>query len=212
MGAGRGQRPAGRFRPQERRSRPTARERPPIATPRWPPSSRPGRSSNSSATSRPPRWSSSAAASTRRSTTSPTTSRPRRGSRTPSANLRNTKVLAPIDGVATQVPQIELGRVAPAGQPVFAVVADKGLWVDANPKESDMTYVREGMPATVTIDAFPGQESGAERSARSRRGPARSSRSCRRRTPAATGSRSSSACRCASASARTRTRRTCAPA
>ena len=70
-------------------------------------------------------------------------------------NLRNTKILAPIDGVATQVAQIELGRVAPAGQPVFAVVADSGLWVDANPKESDMTYVREGLPATVTIDAFP---------------------------------------------------------
>jgi membrane fusion protein, multidrug efflux system len=70
-------------------------------------------------------------------------------------NLRNTKVLAPIDGVATQVAQIELGRVAPVGQPVFAVVADKGLWVDANPKESDMTYVRAGEPATVTVDAFP---------------------------------------------------------
>jgi membrane fusion protein (multidrug efflux system) len=70
-------------------------------------------------------------------------------------NLRNTKVLAPIDGVATQVPQIELGRVAAAGQPVSAVVADQRLWVDANPKESDMTYVREGLPATVTIDAFP---------------------------------------------------------
>ena len=70
-------------------------------------------------------------------------------------NLRNTKVLAPIDGVATQVPQIELGRVAAAGQPVFAVVADQGLWVDANPKESDMTFVREGLPATVSVDAFP---------------------------------------------------------
>ena len=70
-------------------------------------------------------------------------------------NLRNTKVLAPIDGVATQVAQIELGRVAPAGQPVFAVVANTGLWVDANPKELDLTYVRQGMPATVTVDAFP---------------------------------------------------------
>ena len=72
-------------------------------------------------------------------------------------NLRNTKVLSPIDGVATQVAQIELGRVAPAGQPVFAVVSDKGLWVDGSPKESDMTYVHEGQPATVTIDAFPGR-------------------------------------------------------
>src|SRR5271165_6204308 len=70
-------------------------------------------------------------------------------------NLRNTKVLAPIDGVATQVAQIELGRVAPAGQPVFAVVADHRPWIDANPKESDMTHVREGLRATVTVDAFP---------------------------------------------------------
>ncbi len=73
-------------------------------------------------------------------------------------NLRNTKVLAPIDGVATQVPEIELGRVAAAGQPVFAVVADTGLWVDANPKESDLTYVHVGLPATVSVDTFPDRE------------------------------------------------------
>jgi membrane fusion protein, multidrug efflux system len=73
-------------------------------------------------------------------------------------NLRNTKVLAPIDGIATQVPEIEIGRVAAAGQPVFAVVADTGLWVDANPKESDLTYVHVGLPATVSVDTFPGRE------------------------------------------------------
>jgi membrane fusion protein (multidrug efflux system) len=73
-------------------------------------------------------------------------------------NLRNTKVLAPIDGVATQVPEIELGRVAAAGQPVFAVVANTGLWVDANPKESDLTYVHAGLPATVSVDTFPDRE------------------------------------------------------
>ena len=71
-------------------------------------------------------------------------------------NLRNTKVLAPIDGVATQVSQIELGRVAAAGQPVFAVVADTGLWVDANPKESDLTYVHAGLPATGQRRHLPG--------------------------------------------------------
>ena len=73
-------------------------------------------------------------------------------------NLSNTNVTAPIAGVATQVDQIELGRVAPAGQPVFAIVADTGLWVDGNPKESDLTYVRRGLPASVTIDTFPGRE------------------------------------------------------
>ena len=73
-------------------------------------------------------------------------------------NLRNTKVLAPIDGVATQVPEIELGRVAAAGQPVFAVVANTDLWVDGNPKESDLTYVHVGLPATVSVDTFPDRE------------------------------------------------------
>ena len=73
-------------------------------------------------------------------------------------NLRNTRVLAPIDGVATQVPEIELGRVAAAGQPVFAVVANTGLWVDANPKESDLTYVHVGLPASVSVDTFPDRE------------------------------------------------------
>ena len=73
-------------------------------------------------------------------------------------NLKNTSVTAPIPGVATLVAQIEIGRVAPAGQPVFAIVSDTGLWVDGNPKESDLTYVRVGLPATVTIDTFPGRE------------------------------------------------------
>jgi membrane fusion protein (multidrug efflux system) len=73
-------------------------------------------------------------------------------------NLGYASVKAPISGVATQVAQIELGRVAPAGQPVFAIVADSGLWVDGNPKESDLTYVRAELPATVTVDTFPGRE------------------------------------------------------
>ena len=70
-------------------------------------------------------------------------------------NLANTTLLAPIAGVATQVPQIQLGRFIAAGAPVFAVIADRGLWIDANPKESDLTYVHRGLEATVTVDAFP---------------------------------------------------------
>ena len=73
-------------------------------------------------------------------------------------NLRNTKVVAPIDGVATQVPEIQVGRVAAAGQPVFAIVANTGLWVDANPKESDLTFVHAGLPARVSVDTFPDRE------------------------------------------------------
>jgi membrane fusion protein (multidrug efflux system) len=73
-------------------------------------------------------------------------------------NLRNTEVLAPIPGVATQVPQIQLGRVAPAGVPVFSIVNDRDLWIDANPKESDLTYVHPGLPVSISVDTFPGRE------------------------------------------------------
>ena len=41
---------------------------------------------------------------------------------------------------------------------MFAIVEDRGLWVDANPKESDLTYVHAGEPASVTIDTFPGRD------------------------------------------------------
>ena len=70
-------------------------------------------------------------------------------------NLGHTYVVAPIAGIATQVTQIQLGRVVAMGAPVFAIVADKGLWVDVNPKESDLTYVHTGLPATVVVDTFP---------------------------------------------------------
>jgi membrane fusion protein, multidrug efflux system len=72
-------------------------------------------------------------------------------------NLRNTEVLAPIDGVATQVPSIQLGRVVSAGMPVFTVVNDRDLWIDANPKESDLTYVHRGLPVSISVDTFPGR-------------------------------------------------------
>jgi membrane fusion protein, multidrug efflux system len=70
-------------------------------------------------------------------------------------NLNNAQVVAPIAGVATQVTQIQLGRVMAAGAPVFAIIADRGLWIDANPKESDLTYIRTGLPTTITVDTFP---------------------------------------------------------
>jgi membrane fusion protein (multidrug efflux system) len=72
-------------------------------------------------------------------------------------NLRNTDVVAPIPGVATQVPQIQLGRVMPAGAPVFSLVNDRALWIDANPKESDLTYVQQGQPVLISVDTFPGR-------------------------------------------------------
>jgi len=70
-------------------------------------------------------------------------------------NLHHTVVRAPISGTATQVDNIQLGRFIAAGSPVFSVIDDKNLWVDANPKETDITYLRVGQTATLDIDSFP---------------------------------------------------------
>src|SRR4029453_16580807 len=70
-------------------------------------------------------------------------------------NLDLTTVRAPMNGVATQVDQIQLGRFVMAGTPVFSVIDTSKPWVDANPKECDFTYVAVGQPVTIEVDAFP---------------------------------------------------------
>jgi membrane fusion protein (multidrug efflux system) len=70
-------------------------------------------------------------------------------------NLDHTVMRAPMAGVATQVEQIQLGRFVTAGMPVFSVIDVAHPWVDANPKESDLTHVAVGQPVTLEVDAFP---------------------------------------------------------
>jgi membrane fusion protein, multidrug efflux system len=70
-------------------------------------------------------------------------------------NLDLTTVRAPMNGTATQVDQIQLGRFVMAGTPVFSVIDTSKPWVDANPKESDFTYVTVGQPVSIDVDAFP---------------------------------------------------------
>jgi membrane fusion protein (multidrug efflux system) len=70
-------------------------------------------------------------------------------------NLDHTVMRAPMAGVATQVDQIQLGRFVMAGTPVFSVIDTSKPWVDANPKESDFTYVTVGQPVSIDVDAFP---------------------------------------------------------
>jgi membrane fusion protein (multidrug efflux system) len=70
-------------------------------------------------------------------------------------NLDHSVLRAPMNGVATQVDSIQLGRFVAAGTPVFSIIDTSKPWVDANPKESDFTYVAVGQPVTVDVDAFP---------------------------------------------------------
>jgi len=71
-------------------------------------------------------------------------------------DLAHTVVRAPISGTATQVDNIQLGRTVAAGSPVLSVIDDAQPWVDANPKETDITYLRVGQRAELDVDSFPG--------------------------------------------------------
>ena len=70
-------------------------------------------------------------------------------------NLNLTTVRAPMNGIATQVDQIQLGRFSMAGVPVFSIIDVANPWVDANLKESDFTYVGVGQTVSIDVDAFP---------------------------------------------------------
>jgi membrane fusion protein, multidrug efflux system len=70
-------------------------------------------------------------------------------------DLENTTLRAPIAGVATQVASIQMGRYLVAGAAVFSIIDSANVWIDANPKETDLTYVRPGQLVAITVDAFP---------------------------------------------------------
>jgi len=72
-------------------------------------------------------------------------------------DLKNTQLKAPIAGIATQVDNIQLGRYVTSGTPVFSVIDDSHPWVDANPKETDFTYVTIGQRVDIVVDSFPNQ-------------------------------------------------------
>jgi membrane fusion protein (multidrug efflux system) len=71
-------------------------------------------------------------------------------------NYSYTTVRAPLDGIVTKVEQLQVGDYINAVVPQFALVSQKDMWVEANFKETDLSYMRPGQRATFTVDAFPG--------------------------------------------------------
>ncbi|MEO8714490.1 MAG: HlyD family secretion protein, partial [Acetobacteraceae bacterium] len=70
--------------------------------------------------------------------------------------MNHAVVRAPYDGVVTQVNKLQVGQYLPAGTAAFGLVGDDEFWVAAEPKETALTHAREGDPATITVDAYPG--------------------------------------------------------
>jgi membrane fusion protein (multidrug efflux system) len=73
-------------------------------------------------------------------------------------DLRNTAVTAPMSGTVTNVANLPIGRVLAAGQPAFALVSDDDVWIEANLKETEITYLKAGAPVEIEIDSYPHQQ------------------------------------------------------
>jgi membrane fusion protein, multidrug efflux system len=69
--------------------------------------------------------------------------------------LNHTVVKAPFAGTVTNVPSIEPGKYLAASVAAFFLVATDHAWVEAEPKETQLTYVRPGQPVTVSVDTYP---------------------------------------------------------
>jgi membrane fusion protein (multidrug efflux system) len=70
-------------------------------------------------------------------------------------NLEYTTIPAPIDGRVTRR-TVEVGQVVQPGQPLLAVVDVGNVWVVANYKETQLTHVRPGQRAWLSVDTHPG--------------------------------------------------------
>jgi len=69
-------------------------------------------------------------------------------------DLSYTKIFAPNDGVVSKK-SINVGQMLSPGQSIVQLVTDK-LWVTGNFKETQVSQMRVGQPATVEVDAFSG--------------------------------------------------------
>ena len=70
-------------------------------------------------------------------------------------DLAQTSVRAPADGVISQASSFKVGQYVTAGTPLFSLVETGDTWVEANFKETQLTNMKPGQTAEVTLDTYP---------------------------------------------------------
>jgi membrane fusion protein (multidrug efflux system) len=70
-------------------------------------------------------------------------------------NLDHATIKAAADGRVGAV-TVRSGEYVAAGQNLFPQIVSDDTWIEANVRETDLTHVRDGQPATFTVDAYPG--------------------------------------------------------
>lgn len=69
--------------------------------------------------------------------------------------LDYTRITAPFSGTISNL-SLQPGSMVQTGLPLFALIGDKEVWVDANFKETQFRKLRPGLKAEVSIDMYPG--------------------------------------------------------
>ena len=69
--------------------------------------------------------------------------------------LDYTRITAPAAGEVSRK-QVEVGQLVAPGQPLLSIVADTGVWVTANFKETQLSKIRVGQPVEFEVDAYGG--------------------------------------------------------
>ena len=68
-------------------------------------------------------------------------------------NLAYTSIRAPVAGVVSKK-TVEIGQVVSPGQPLMAIVPLDQIWVTANFKETQLTDMKPGQKARISVDTY----------------------------------------------------------
>jgi membrane fusion protein (multidrug efflux system) len=77
--------------------------------------------------------------------------------------LDHAVVRAPFEGIVSEVDSLQPGTLVISAMSAFTttsavgLIATSNVWVEASMKETDLTYVRDGNPVSITIDTYPGR-------------------------------------------------------
>ena len=68
--------------------------------------------------------------------------------------LKATTIRAPASGIVSNM-KLQVGEYAQAGKPIFSLIQNQPIWIEANLKETQLTHILPGQQATIVVDAYP---------------------------------------------------------
>ena len=69
-------------------------------------------------------------------------------------DLKATTIRAPASGIVSNM-KLQVGEYALAGKPIFSLIENHPIWIEANLQETQLTHILPGQQATIVADAYP---------------------------------------------------------